>query len=113
MLIGSEVCEVYFRDVIACVKALFADPDLAQYLIVVPEKHYTLTEDGQKVRMYHDMHTGKWWWSTQVSLDKQVPTYSPAVNQLTCRFHYFRNSWKMISLAQLLFLLYYPQIRHS
>jgi len=66
MLIGGEVCEVYFRDVIACVKALYGDPDFAPYLKVAPEKHFT--NEGQGTRMYHDMHTGKWWWATQVGL---------------------------------------------
>jgi hypothetical protein len=69
VMVGSEVCDVYFRDVIACVKALFADPDLAQYLVTAPEKHFTYGSDGWKTRMYHDMHTGRWWWSTQVIIE--------------------------------------------
>lgn len=66
IMVGEEVCEVFFRDVIACIRALFGDPDFAMYLVLVPEKHYT--DDRKTVRMYHDMHTGKWWWSTQVKL---------------------------------------------
>jgi hypothetical protein len=62
--VGSEVCDVYFRDVIACVKALFGDPNFTPYLMFAPEKQYT--DDTKEVRMYHDMHTGRWWWSTQV-----------------------------------------------
>lgn len=65
VLVGNEVCEVYFRDVIACIKALFGDPDFAPYLVFAPEKHYV--DENKTMRMYHDMHTGKWWWSTQVS----------------------------------------------
>lgn len=65
VLVGNEVCEVYFRDVIACIKALFGDPDFAPYLVFAPEKHYV--DESKTMRMYHDMHTGKWWWSTQVS----------------------------------------------
>ena len=65
-MVGSEVCEVYFRDIIACIRALFGDSDFAPYLVFIPEKHYT--SDSRAVRMYHDMHTGKWWWSTQVSM---------------------------------------------
>jgi len=64
MMVANEVCEVYFRNVIACVKALYGDPDFAQYLVFVPEKHYV--DDGKIQRMYHNMHMGKWWWSTQV-----------------------------------------------
>jgi len=61
VMVGTEVCDVYFRDVIACIKALFADPDLAPYLVTTPEKHFTHGSDGRRIRMYHDMHTGKWW----------------------------------------------------
>lgn len=65
-MIGDEVCEVFFRDVIACIRALLGDPDFSVFLVFLPEKHYT---DGTRtVRMYHDMHTGRWWWSTQVRL---------------------------------------------
>ena len=63
-MIGSEVCEVYFRDVIPCIRALFGDPKFAPYLAFVPEKHYT--SEDEDICMYHDMHTGRWWWSTQV-----------------------------------------------
>jgi hypothetical protein len=63
-MVANEVCEVYFRDVIACIKALYGNPDFAPYLVFLPEKHYVDEEKTQ--RMYHDMHTGKWWWSTQV-----------------------------------------------
>jgi len=27
--------------------------------------HYL--DADQTIRLYHDMHTGKWWWETQVS----------------------------------------------
>ena len=64
LVIGNEVCEVYFRDVIECIKALFNDPSFAPYLVFAPEKHYT--DETKTMRMYHDMHTGRWWWSTQV-----------------------------------------------
>ncbi|KAI0685649.1 hypothetical protein BC835DRAFT_1455506 [Cytidiella melzeri] len=64
VLIGNEVCEVFYRDVIACVRAIFGNPDFTPYLVFAPEKHYT---DPEKTRrMYHDMHTGRWWWATQV-----------------------------------------------
>ena len=68
VMVGTEVCNMYLCDMIACVKALFADPDLVQHLVTVPEKHFTYGSDGQRICMYHDMHTGKWWWSTQVRI---------------------------------------------
>lgn len=63
-LVGGEVCEVFYRDVIACIRALFGDPDFMPYLVFRPEKHYT--DEDKTERMFHDMHTGRWWWSTQV-----------------------------------------------
>jgi hypothetical protein len=65
VVVGSEVCEVFYRDVIECIKSLFGDPNFTPHLRLAPEKHYT--DDTKDTRMYHDMHTGKWWWSTQVS----------------------------------------------
>ncbi|KAF8259179.1 hypothetical protein EI94DRAFT_1617172 [Lactarius quietus] len=71
ILVGQEVCEVYFRDVIQCIRALFGDPDFAQDLIFRPEKHYVNEERTE--RMYHDMHTGSWWWLTQAAVEKDKP----------------------------------------
>jgi len=64
ILIGGEVNDLYFRDIIECIKALYSDPDFAPYLVFLPEQHFT--DEGMETRLYHDMHTGKWWWSTQV-----------------------------------------------
>lgn len=66
VLVGSEVCEVYLRDVVECVRALMNDSALSPHMVFAPEKHYT--DETKQVRMYHDMHTGDWWWSTQVHL---------------------------------------------
>jgi Plavaka transposase len=52
--------------VIECAKALFGDPTFSPYLWLAPEKHYT--NDFKDVQVYHDMHTEKWWWCTQVRL---------------------------------------------
>jgi hypothetical protein len=29
-----------------------------------PERHYA--DADKTVRLFHDMHTGRWWWGTQV-----------------------------------------------
>ncbi|KAH9020914.1 hypothetical protein EDB84DRAFT_1441645 [Lactarius hengduanensis] len=71
VMVGSEVCEVYYRDVIECIRSLFGDPNFTPYLRFAPEKHYT--DDTKDTRMYHDMHTGKWWWSTQEALETERP----------------------------------------
>ena len=63
--VGSETCEVFYRDIVECIRSLFGDQTFTPYLHFAPEKHYT--DDTKDSRMYHDMHTGKWWWATQVS----------------------------------------------
>ncbi|KAH8979026.1 hypothetical protein EDB83DRAFT_2537413 [Lactarius deliciosus] len=68
VLVGNEVCKVFYRDIIQCIRALFGDPDLAPYLIFAPKKHYI--NDERTERMYHDMHTGSWWWTTQATVEK-------------------------------------------
>ncbi|KDQ49877.1 hypothetical protein JAAARDRAFT_142786 [Jaapia argillacea MUCL 33604] len=71
IVIAGETFDVYFRDVIECVKALWGEPDFSPVLVFSPERHY-LDEDKTD-RLYHDMHTGKWWWSTQVAIEKESP----------------------------------------
>ncbi|KAI0088972.1 hypothetical protein BDY19DRAFT_1006916 [Irpex rosettiformis] len=63
--------DVYYRDVIACIRALFTDKSFAPYLVFAPERHYS--DERQENRLYHDMHTGKWWWTTQEKLDRRSP----------------------------------------
>ncbi|KAJ7434366.1 hypothetical protein B0H11DRAFT_2258450 [Mycena galericulata] len=62
VVVNGEVFHLYSRDILECVRALWGDTDFAPYLFVAPEKHYI---DNGKIRMYHNMHTGKWWWATQ------------------------------------------------
>jgi hypothetical protein len=38
--LGGEIFDVYFHDVLECVKALYGDPAFAPYLIHAPECHY-------------------------------------------------------------------------
>jgi hypothetical protein len=67
VVVNGEVFHLYSRDILECVRALWGDTDFAPYLFVVPERHYI--DKDKTIRMYHNMHmhTGKWWWSTQVS----------------------------------------------
>ncbi|KAG1763892.1 hypothetical protein EV702DRAFT_1018819 [Suillus placidus] len=65
IIVAGEAFDVYYRDVIECVKSLYSDPDFARYLAFVPERHYA--DEDETVRLFHDMHTGKWWWDTQPS----------------------------------------------
>ena len=74
VMAGTEVCNVYFRNVILCIKALFIDPDLVRFLVMAPKKHFTYGGDGRKICMNHDMHTGRWWWLMQVIIAIAVTT---------------------------------------
>ncbi|KAJ7483092.1 hypothetical protein B0H11DRAFT_2417306 [Mycena galericulata] len=86
IIVGGEAYDVYFRDILECVKALFGDPEFAVHLKVAPEHHYA--DEDQTVRLYHDMHTGKWWWATQRELEKKkkgatvIPIRATARNAL-------------------------------
>ncbi|KAG2085840.1 hypothetical protein BD769DRAFT_1374013 [Suillus cothurnatus] len=71
IIVAGEAFDIYHRDVLECIKALYGDPDFADYLVFAPERHYT--DDDETVRLYSDMHTVKWWWNTQKKLDKQQP----------------------------------------
>ncbi|KAJ6492474.1 hypothetical protein C8R47DRAFT_430764 [Mycena vitilis] len=71
VVVNGEVFHLYSRDILECVRALWADTDFAPYLFVVPERHYI--DKDKTVRMYHNMHTGKWWWSTQDAVEKEHP----------------------------------------
>ncbi|KAH7903744.1 hypothetical protein BJ138DRAFT_1020140, partial [Hygrophoropsis aurantiaca] len=70
IVVAGESFDVYFRDIIQCVKALYGDPEFAQHLVFSPERHYA--DENQTQRLYHDMHTGKWWWKKQ-SLEQDKP----------------------------------------
>ncbi|KAG1721770.1 uncharacterized protein EDB91DRAFT_1274897 [Suillus paluster] len=63
IVIASEAFDVYYRDIIECIKALFSDPNFADFLVFAPERHYA--DEDETVCLYHEMHTGKWWWNCQ------------------------------------------------
>ncbi|KAF7372072.1 hypothetical protein MVEN_00065500 [Mycena venus] len=71
VVVNGEVFHLYSRDILQCVRALWGDSDFAPYLFVAPERHYI--DKDQTIRMYHNMHTGKWWWSTQDAVEKDYP----------------------------------------
>jgi hypothetical protein len=71
VMAGSESCKVFYCNIIECIKSLFGDPNFTLYLHFAPEKHYT--DELKESQMYHNMHTGKGWWSMQVSLQALIP----------------------------------------
>jgi hypothetical protein len=64
LVLGDEVLDFYHRDILECVRALYGDPEFAPYLVFAPERHYA--DEDTTIRMFSDMHTGRWWWETQV-----------------------------------------------
>ncbi|KAG1733539.1 hypothetical protein EDB19DRAFT_1830920 [Suillus lakei] len=71
VVVVGESFDVYYHDILKCIKSLYGDPDFARYLTFAPECHYT--DEDQTVHLFHDMYTGKWWWNTQKKLDQHCP----------------------------------------
>ena len=66
VVVAGESFELYARDIVECIRALFGEPDFASHLVFEPERQYV--DQDETIRLYHDMHTGKWWWATQVCI---------------------------------------------
>ncbi|KAI0706039.1 hypothetical protein C8T65DRAFT_577371 [Cerioporus squamosus] len=60
----GEKFDMYARDIMQCILALYGDAEHARYLCIMPERHYA--DADETIRLYHDLHTGRWWWDTQV-----------------------------------------------
>ncbi|KZT63719.1 hypothetical protein DAEQUDRAFT_679874 [Daedalea quercina L-15889] len=69
--VGGEKFTMFCRDILECACALWGDAEHVRYLCVAPERHYADTD--QTIRLYHDLHTGKWWWATQELLECEKP----------------------------------------
>ncbi|KAJ3859650.1 hypothetical protein EV359DRAFT_50531 [Lentinula novae-zelandiae] len=71
VVIAGEAFDLYKRDILECIRALYGSPEHVRYLYVAPERHYS---DADKTcQLYHDLHTGKWWWATQTALEAETP----------------------------------------
>ncbi|TFY59335.1 hypothetical protein EVJ58_g5848 [Rhodofomes roseus] len=69
--VGGERFEMFCRDILECILALYGDPEHASILCITPERHYA--DADKTLRLYHDLHTGKWWWATQRKLEEDKP----------------------------------------
>ncbi|KAI0038880.1 hypothetical protein FA95DRAFT_1504949 [Auriscalpium vulgare] len=69
--VGGEQFDFYYRDALQCIKALFGDPEFLPYMAFTPERHYS--DRDQTIRVYNQMHTGKWWWRVQAALERMNP----------------------------------------
>ncbi|KAF8433433.1 hypothetical protein BGX38DRAFT_1289941 [Terfezia claveryi] len=54
----------FYRDVEQCIRYLLHQKVYAQYLVFKSQKDF----DRQGNRVYTEMHTGDWWWDTQMTL---------------------------------------------
>ncbi|KAI9059490.1 hypothetical protein FKP32DRAFT_1614234 [Trametes sanguinea] len=59
------------RFVLECIAALWGNPEHVRYLCFAPQRHYV--DADKTLRLYHDLHTGKWWWSVQKTLEAENP----------------------------------------
>ena len=57
VVIAGEAFDVYYRDVLACIKDLFGKPEFASSMKFAPEQHYA--DEDQTLRIYCDIHTGR------------------------------------------------------
>ncbi|KAI0634746.1 hypothetical protein C8Q77DRAFT_1253414 [Trametes polyzona] len=71
VVVAGQAYEIFYRDVLACIQALYGDPEFAGLLVFAPEKHYSNAD--HTMRVYFDLHTGKWWWETQKEIEKRLP----------------------------------------
>ncbi|KAF8887468.1 hypothetical protein CPB84DRAFT_1684661, partial [Gymnopilus junonius] len=51
------------QDKLKCFRALWGDTNFVFNLIFEPKCQYA--DEDCTIWLYHDMHTGKWWWTTQ------------------------------------------------
>ena len=60
---AGEAFDVYYCDILTCIKDLFGKPEFASSMKFTPEQHYA--DEDETLRVYCDVHTGRWWWATQ------------------------------------------------
>ncbi|THU94630.1 hypothetical protein K435DRAFT_584073, partial [Dendrothele bispora CBS 962.96] len=65
VIIAGQAFDLYKRDILECICALYGNTEHCKYMCFVPERHYA--DADKTLRLYHDFYTGKWWWSTQVN----------------------------------------------
>lgn len=63
---GSESFVVYKRNPVDVVRHLLGLTRLRAHMRYGPERHTTVTINGERIRVYSEMWTGEWWWRMQV-----------------------------------------------
>ena len=91
-MVAGETYKIFFRDVLDCLRALFGEPEFVPHLVFLPERHYA--DSDHTVRLFHDMHTGKWWWAAQVRLETVLSRlHIPCADVLCIEGSGVTNSW--------------------
>lgn len=62
--VAGETFEFFYRDIMGCIAEIYGRHDLVSHLKFKPERHYADTD--KTLRIYSDVHTGRWWWEIQV-----------------------------------------------
>ncbi|KAJ3556475.1 hypothetical protein NP233_g11966 [Leucocoprinus birnbaumii] len=70
VVVDGESIIFHSRDVVECIKTLWRNPEYADDLIVEPERQFA--DEEEQERIYHDMHTGDWWWRMQTKVEKET-----------------------------------------
>ncbi|KAI0039173.1 hypothetical protein FA95DRAFT_1504536 [Auriscalpium vulgare] len=65
--VDGESFEVFFRDPLQCIKLLYGNPEFLPHMSFAPERHYV--DEDLTIPVYHQMHTGRWWWKIQKILE--------------------------------------------
>ncbi|THU90457.1 hypothetical protein K435DRAFT_911965 [Dendrothele bispora CBS 962.96] len=71
VVIGGQAFDLYKRDILECIRALYGNAEHCKYMCFTPERHYA--DADKTIRLYHDLHTGRWWWGTQKAVEKDSP----------------------------------------
>ncbi|KAJ3576991.1 hypothetical protein NP233_g6 [Leucocoprinus birnbaumii] len=66
--VNGQTVVFHSRNITECLEHLWRDPGLVDDLIVEPERQYA--DEEKTSRIYHEMNTGDWWWTTQAQVEK-------------------------------------------
>ncbi|KAI0055816.1 hypothetical protein BV25DRAFT_1815106, partial [Artomyces pyxidatus] len=69
--VDGETYEVYFRDVMECIRSLYGNLEFSKFMAYAPEQHFA--DEEMTNRVYDEMHSGNWWWRMQKVLEVQKP----------------------------------------
>ncbi|KAI0040537.1 hypothetical protein FA95DRAFT_1549668 [Auriscalpium vulgare] len=69
--IDGQTYEVFLRDALQCIKLLYGNPEFLPHMSFAPERHYA--DEDLTIPLYHQMHSGRWWWKVQKVLEELNP----------------------------------------